>query len=145
MATSLESRAPLLDHELCEWAMALPSELKLKGALGKHLLKKAMEPYVSADILYRPKMGFSVPIAKWFRGPLRDRVRDVLRSEALADSGVLDMGRLAGLIERHQSGARDHSAELWSVLMFDGFLRQVHGGLPFDVAPPAAALARAAG
>jgi asparagine synthase (glutamine-hydrolysing) len=145
MAASLEARAPLLDHELCEWAMALPLEMKLKGAVGKHLLKKAMEPYVSPDILHRPKMGFSVPLAKWFRGPLRERVRDVLRSEQLADSGLLDMSRLGGLVERHLSGARDHSAELWSVLMFDGFLRQVHGGRPLDLAPPAASLARAAG
>jgi asparagine synthase (glutamine-hydrolysing) len=138
MATSLEGRAPLLDHELCEWALALPAAMKLNGKVGKYILKKAMEPKVSADILYRPKMGFSVPLAKWFRGPLRERVRTALRSEALADSGLFDMAYLAGLVERHRSGARDHSAELWSVLMFEGFLRQVHGGQALDLAPPAA-------
>ena len=137
MATSLEARAPLLDHELCEWAMSLPLAMKLNGKIGKYILKKAMEPKVSPDILYRPKMGFSVPLAKWFRGPLRDRLRAALRSEALADSGLFDMGYLTGLVERHQSGARDHSAELWSVLMFEGFLRQVHGGQALDLAPPA--------
>jgi len=137
MATSLEARAPLLDHELCEWAMSLPLAMKLNGKIGKYILKKAMEPKVSPDILYRPKMGFSVPLAKWFRGPLRDRLRAALRSEALADSGLFDMGYLTGLVERHQSGARDHSAELWSVLMFEGFLRQVHGGQAPDLAAPA--------
>jgi asparagine synthase (glutamine-hydrolysing) len=65
-------------------------------------------------------------------------VRTALRSEALADSGLFDMAYLAGLVERHRSGARDHSAELWSVLMFEGFLRQVHGGQALDLAPPAA-------
>ena len=71
MAHSLEVREPLMDHPLVEWLATLPSSLKLRGSEGKYLLKKAMEPHLPHDILYRPKMGFAVPLARWFRGPLR--------------------------------------------------------------------------
>src|SRR6202162_4017154 len=67
MAHSLEVRVPLLDHPLMEWLSGLPPDLKLRGREGKYLFKKALEPYLSDDILYRPKMGFSVPLANWFR------------------------------------------------------------------------------
>ena len=91
------------------------------------MLKKALEPLVPDELLYRPKMGFSVPLARWFRGPLRQRVRDALTSQALRDADVFDTAYLSTLADQHESGARDHSAILWSVLMFESFLRQVHG------------------
>ncbi len=127
MANSLEVRVPILDHELIEWAAGLPLSLKLRGQDGKYVLKKALEPLVPHELLYRPKMGFSVPLARWFRGPLRQRVRDALSSQALRDANVLDTAYLSTLADQHESGARDHSAILWSVLMFESFLRQVHG------------------
>jgi asparagine synthase (glutamine-hydrolysing) len=126
MANSLEVRVPILDHELIEWAAGLPLSLKLRGRDGKYALKKALEPLVPHELLYRPKMGFSVPLARWFRGPLRQRVRDALASQALRDAGIFDAAYLASLADQHESGARDHSAVLWSVLMFESFLRQVH-------------------
>ena len=128
MANSLEVRVPILDHELIEWAAGLPLALKLRAGEGKYVFKKALEPFVPHDLLYRPKMGFSVPLARWFRGPLRQRLEDALSSEVLADAAIFDMGYLQRLVEQHQSGARDHSATLWSLLMFESFLRQVHGG-----------------
>jgi asparagine synthase (glutamine-hydrolysing) len=128
MANSLEVRVPILDHELIEWAAGLPLALKLRGGEGKYVFKKALEPLVPNDLLYRPKMGFSVPLARWFRGPLRQRVRDALSSQVLADAGVFEMSYLQLLVNQHQSGARDHSATLWSLLMFESFLRQVHAG-----------------
>ena len=142
MANSLEVRVPILDHELIEWAAGLPLSLKLRGRDGKYVLKKALEPLVPHELLYRPKMGFSVPLARWFRGPLRQRVRDALTSQALRDSGVFDTAYLSTLADQHESGARDHSAILWSVLMFESFLRQVHGAarpLPEVPQPRAAA------
>jgi asparagine synthase (glutamine-hydrolysing) len=123
MAVSLEVRVPMLDHPFLEWACGLPSRLKLHGREGKYILKKALEPYLPADVLYRPKMGFAVPLAQWFRGPLRQRVRDAAASPVLADSGLFDLDFLQGLVDRHQSGLSDHSAALWSVLMFESFLR----------------------
>ena len=78
MAHSLEVREPLMDHELVEWLATLPSSLKIRHGESKYLLKKAMEPHLPADIMYRPKMGFSVPLARWLHGPLR--VREIGRA-----------------------------------------------------------------
>jgi asparagine synthase (glutamine-hydrolysing) len=124
MAHSLEVREPLMDHKLVEWLATLPSSLKLRAGAGKLLLKKAMEPQLPYDLLYRPKMGFAVPLARWFRGPLKVRVREAVLGERLADTGWFDRRTLARLVEEHGSGVRDHSAPLWSLLMFDAFLRQ---------------------
>ena len=130
MAHSLEVREPLMDHELVEWLATLPSSIKLRGNESKFLLKKAMEPHLPADIMYRPKMGFAVPLARWFRGPLRQRVRNSLLAGPLVDSGWFNLPGLHQLIEQHESGARDHSTPLWTLLMYDAFLRNVMGEQP---------------
>ena len=129
MAHSLEVRVPILDHKFVEWHATLPSSLKLHDMEGKYLFKKALEPYLSQDLLYRRKMGFAVPVGRWFRGPLRERVKLALTGEAMGDSGLFDMQRLGQLADEHASGARDHAAVLWSLLMFEGFLRR-HGAVP---------------
>jgi asparagine synthase (glutamine-hydrolysing) len=127
MAHSLEVREPLMDHEIVEWLATLPSSLKIRGGESKYLLKKAMEPHLPHDIMYRPKMGFAVPLARWFKGPLRERVRRALLSGPLADSGWFDLTSVRRLLEQHESGARDHSTPLWTLLMYDAFLRNVSG------------------
>jgi asparagine synthase (glutamine-hydrolysing) len=124
MAHALEVRVPLLDHKLVEWMSSLPPDMKLRGREGKYVLKKAMEPYLPDDILYRPKMGFSIPLAQWFRGPLKARVREAALGPAMADSGYFDMRFLCKMLDLHQAGTRDYSASLWSLLMFESFLRQ---------------------
>src|SRR5207249_388415 len=108
MASSLEVRVPLLDHTLVEWAARLPPHLKLHDREGKYVLKTALEPHVSKNILYRPKQGFAVPLAAWFRGPLRRRLRDALLGPVLLQSGLFDVGMIARLLNQHQSGERDH-------------------------------------
>lgn len=123
MAHSIEVRVPLLDHQLVEWISTLPVDLKRRGGVGKYLMKKAMEPWLPGDILYRPKKGFDVPLAKWFRGPLRDRLREALASQALQDTAVFDRNRLQRLFTEHDQGRRDWSTPLWSILMFEAFLR----------------------
>jgi len=135
MAHSLEVREPLMDHELVEWLATLPSSSKVRGQEGKHLFKKAMEPHLPMDVLYRPKMGFAVPLARWFRGPLRQRVRDAVLGDRLLASGWFDPGYLRRLVDTHQSGARDYSAPLWTLLMFEAFLRCVVDGTA-DTDPP---------
>ena len=125
MAHSLEVREPLMDHKLVEWLATLPSSLKVRGQEGKFLLKKAMEPQLPDEVLYRPKMGFAVPLAHWFRGPLKQRVRDAVLGVRLASTGWFDRGYLQQLVDAHQSGARDFSAPLWTLLMFEAFLRNV--------------------
>jgi asparagine synthase (glutamine-hydrolysing) len=124
MAHALEVRVPLLDHKLVEWISGLPPEMKLRGGEGKYIFKKSLESYLPHDILYRKKMGFAVPLAGWFRGPLAQRVRDSLLGPLLADTGIFNKAFLHELVEQHQSGRRDHSAPIWSLLMFDAFLRK---------------------
>lgn len=128
MAHSLEVREPLMDHELVEWMATLPSSLKVRGQEGKYLLKKAMEPHLPADILYRPKMGFAVPLARWFRGPLKGRVQDAVLGQRLGDTGWFNRSYLERLVQEHTSGVRDYSAPLWTLLMFEAFLRNVMDG-----------------
>ncbi|MCK5696601.1 MAG: amidotransferase 1, exosortase A system-associated [Gammaproteobacteria bacterium] len=125
MAHSLEVRVPMLDHKYIEWISSLPAHLKIKGQTGKHILKKSLEPYLPNDVLYRKKMGFSVPLANWFRGPLKDRVQDSLLGEQFLDNGLFNADYLKQLVEQHQSGVRDNSASIWTLMMLESFQRQI--------------------
>jgi asparagine synthase (glutamine-hydrolysing) len=123
MAHSLEVRVPLLDHTFCEYAATLPNDLKLRGGEGKYVLKKSLEPHLPHDIMYRAKKGFSIPLADWLRGPLRQAVRDAVLGARLLDTGIFNRRYLEQLVSQHESGAADHSVALWSLLMFEAFLR----------------------
>ena len=123
MAHALEVREPLMDHSLVEWVASLPSGVKVRGGEGKWLLKKAMEPHLPNNILYRPKMGFAVPLARWFRGPLRQRVRTALLDGRLAQTGFFNRDYIEHLVVEHLAGRRDYSSPLWTLLMFEAFLR----------------------
>ncbi|MDO8770441.1 MAG: amidotransferase 1, exosortase A system-associated [Burkholderiaceae bacterium] len=125
MAHSLEVREPLMDHELVEWLATLPSAFKMRGSEGKHILKKSMEPALPLDVLYRPKMGFAVPLAHWLRGPLCGRVREALLGRQMAESGCFNLATIRQLVEQHESGAHDHSTPIWTLLMYEAFLRNV--------------------
>ena len=122
MANSLEVRAPLLDHDLIEWVSGLDPDLKLRGQQGKYVLKKAMEPYLPNDVLYRQKMGFSVPLAEWFRGPLSALVKKRITQGVLMSTGLFDEKALHTLVVEHARGIKDHSTPLWTLLMFERFV-----------------------
>ncbi|THB69418.1 MAG: amidotransferase 1, exosortase A system-associated [Gammaproteobacteria bacterium] len=126
MAHSLEVRVPILDHKFVEWISGVSPDLKVKDNEGKYIFKKALEPMVPDEILYRPKMGFSVPLAEWFRGPLKQRLRESLLGDVLKNTGVFDMEYIKWLVDQHQSGMRDFSTLLWSLLMFEAFCRKVY-------------------
>ncbi len=130
MAHGLEVREPLMDHPLVEWLATLPSSLRIRGAEQKYFFKRAMEPKLPRALLYRPKMGFAVPLASWFRGPLRERLRNAVLRSALAETGFVNAAYLERLVSEHQSGFRNHSAPLWSLLMFEAFLRVAGGASP---------------
>ena len=132
MAASLEARAPLLDHELVEWAMTLPTSLTLRRGEGKYLLKRALEGQVPNENLYRRKQGFAMSLAECFRGAAALQVRDRLLSARMLDSGLFDADALARLIDVHAARGADHSAAIWALLVFEGFLA-VHEG---EVARP---------
>lgn len=123
MAHSLEVREPLMDHELVQWLATLPSDFKIRGGEGKYVFKKAFEPLLPHDVLYRPKMGFSVPMASWLRGPLQARMREAVLGERLRASGYFNAETLDTLVREHLSGQRDHSTALWMLIMFEAFLR----------------------
>lgn len=127
MAHSLEVREPLMDHPLVEWLATLPSALKIRGGEGKYLLKREAEQWLPREVLYRRKMGFAVPLAAWFRGPLRERVRGAMLGSTLAECGFFNRRALEELVDAHQSGKRDFSSCLWTMLMFESFLRNASG------------------
>jgi asparagine synthase (glutamine-hydrolysing) len=122
MAHSLEVRVPLLDHKLVEWIATLPSHFKLRGGEGKYIFKKSLEGRLPKDILYRPKMGFGVPLGQWFRGELKQNIRDSVLSERMMSCGFFEADYLRRLVDHHQSGLRDYSSPLWTLMMFDQFL-----------------------
>jgi asparagine synthase (glutamine-hydrolysing) len=123
MAHSLEVRVPLLDHTFVEWASTLPPDIKLGGGEGKYIFKKSLEPFLSHDVLYRAKKGFSIPLAAWLRGPLREKLRAAALSPLLLDTGMFNERFLREMVEQHIAGGKDYSTPLWSVLMFETFLR----------------------
>jgi asparagine synthase (glutamine-hydrolysing) len=124
MAHSLEVRVPFLDHKFVEWSATVPTALKIKNGCGKYVLKKAMEPHLPHDVLYRKKMGFRVPLADWFRGPLKQKLRDALLSDQMKASSLFNMNTIEKLLDEHQSGRKEHSAPLWTLLMFASFYKQ---------------------
>jgi asparagine synthase (glutamine-hydrolysing) len=124
MAHSLETREPLMDHKLIEFAAKLPSSMKLNKGVGKYILKKAYENRLSAEILYRNKMGFSVPMQRWLKGPLRPAIEGSLGKGRLVESGLLSSTGINQVVNEHLNGVRDHSSAIWAMLMLDKFLNK---------------------
>ena len=121
MAVSLEVRAPLLDHRLVEFSWRLPRSLKLRNADGKWILRHLLYRRVPAEMVDRPKMGFSVPIDRWLRGPLREWAWSLIEPARLKREGVLEPEPIAKLWRDHQSGRRNHQHRLWVALMFQAW------------------------
>jgi asparagine synthase (glutamine-hydrolysing) len=119
MAASIEARVPLLDHPLVEWAARLPDRLKVRGLEGKVLLKQLARQLLPREVVDRPKVGFTVPLAPWFRGPLRELLADTLLSAACLKRGYYDEAVLRGYVEDHLAGRRDRSRELWTLLTLE--------------------------
>ncbi|MDQ3936436.1 MAG: asparagine synthase (glutamine-hydrolyzing) [Actinomycetota bacterium] len=115
MATSVEARVPFLDHELVEFATALPPEMKVRDGVGKHLLKKAVTGVLPREIVYRTKQGFSTPMAEWFRGDLGERAQREIRGSSLAERGLLDYDEIDRTWAGHRSGRIDRAVELWAL------------------------------
>jgi asparagine synthase (glutamine-hydrolysing) len=118
MACSLEVRAPFLDVELVEFLARVPSRLKLRRFQTKRLLKLAMRDILPRGIATRPKKGFGVPIAAWFKGPLREALLDELAPDRLRRQGIFDAPIVQRLITEHMAGRRDHRKSLWTLYVF---------------------------
>ena len=126
MAVSLELRAPLLDQEVMKLGATIPSGLRIKGRTGKYIFKKAFEPILPRNILYRPKQGFAVPLARWFRRDLKQAAYEAIMGH---DDGILNKDYLARIWKQHQAGTSDRSAYLWSVLMFRTWQESFQAGV----------------
>lgn len=135
MAYSLESRSPWLDYRMAELACRLPSGMKLRGRTGKYVFKKAMEPYVPAQLLARKKMGFSVPLAGWFRTSLKPLFEAVVLADGA--EGMLAVSEVLRLWQEHQSGLHNHDKKLWNLLMLGLWQQRYKSGRRIDVAAAA--------
>ena len=124
MANSLEARSPFLDHNVIEFAAKLPEKLKVSGADTKSFLKKVAARLVPKDVIYRRKMGFGVPVGKWFRGEMKDFVREVLLSETSLNRGVIRPEAIRRYVEEHIDARQDHSFRLWTLLMLELWYRR---------------------
>lgn len=124
MAVGVEVRVPLLDLELVEFAARIPPGVKQRGGVGKWVFKKAMEPYLPHDVIYRPKSGFGAPLRQWMRGDLRELVGDLLGPESIRRRGLFDAQAVQRLIAANQSGAVDASYTLLSLLSIEIWCRR---------------------
>jgi asparagine synthase (glutamine-hydrolysing) len=135
MAASVEARVPLLDHPLVEWAARLPARFKVHGREGKVLLKRLARRLVPREIVDRPKVGFTVPLAPWFRGPLRELLVDTLLSPAALGRGYYDEAVLRAAVADHLEGRRDRSRELWTLLTLELWHRAYVDQIPRPATP----------
>ncbi len=119
MAVSLEAREPLLDYRLVEFAATLPPSLRIRAGQGKWLMKKALEPWLPKDILYRPKMGFVTPVSAWFRKALADEAAALAKSKVLLATGWFDSATISALAADHKAGRAEHGRTLWQLLMLE--------------------------
>lgn len=140
MAHGLEARSPLLDHQLMEWAATVSPAQKIAGGETKALLKSAMEPYLPHDVLYRPKMGFGVPIDRWFRHDLKEFAHDLLLGDQARRRGLVQPQYVQMLLQEHCDGVRYHHTRLWALLMMELWFRMWIDPASTPVAPSDPAL-----
>jgi asparagine synthase (glutamine-hydrolysing) len=143
MAHSLEARVPLLDHPFVEFAATIPADWKLHRGKTKHIFVKALRGLLPDEILDRSKKGFGVPLNRWFRGPLRPLVKELLLSDTFRRRGIFDVAYVKRLIERQEQG-RPLDLHLWTLMSFElwcrTFLdrRTTAAARPVRTSPPAA-------
>lgn len=118
MAHSVEARVPFLSHVMVDWALTVPDHMKLRGRVGKYILRQAIDPWLPPEIVRRPKQGFQIPMADWLRGGFGGFARDNWEESGAADAGYLDRAAVDRLFEEHQAGAADHSRTLYAITAF---------------------------
>jgi asparagine synthase (glutamine-hydrolysing) len=124
MSVSLETRIPLLDHRVVEFAARLPLDMKIRDGQGKWILRQILYRYVPRELIERPKTGFSIPLGHWMRGPLREWAEALISESRLKSEGFLDAGIVRQRWDEHMSGRRDWQYQLWNILMFQSWLEE---------------------
>jgi asparagine synthase (glutamine-hydrolysing) len=122
MAVSLESRIPLLDYRIVEFAQKMPLHLKVKAGQTKWCLRQILDTYVPRQLIERPKKGFGVPLAAWLRGPLKSWAEDLLNPQVIQQQQFFDAAMVAQMWSQHQSGVADWHFQLWNILVFQQWL-----------------------
>jgi asparagine synthase (glutamine-hydrolysing) len=128
MAASLESRVPFLDHKLVEFTSSLPERLKLRRWTTKYVLRQSMKGVLPPAILDRPKMGFPVPLGKWFRGAYAPVLDEYVLSSRATERGIFNAGFVRSLVEQHRRGVANHSERLWSLVNLEMWFRRFIDG-----------------
>jgi asparagine synthase (glutamine-hydrolysing) len=123
MAHGLEARSPLLDHTLMEWAAGIPPSQKIRHGETKSILKSAMEPFLPVKVLYRPKMGFGVPIDHWLKSDMKEFAYDLLLSRSARQRGLIKPEFVRTMLNEHCDGVRLHHTRLWALLMLELWFR----------------------
>ncbi|MGV7224157.1 MAG: asparagine synthase-related protein [Nitrospinales bacterium] len=123
MAHSLESRAPLIDYKIVEFAASIPAELKLKGYRLKYLLRKLASRYLPAELINRKKVGFGFPLGIWFRTDLQYFIKNLFKQSRFVELGIIEYSYLQKLIEEHISGEADHNYRLWILINLEIWYR----------------------
>jgi asparagine synthase (glutamine-hydrolysing) len=126
MAHSLEVRAPILDHKVIEYAASIPHALKYNRGEKKYVLKQALKNKLPHEILYRKKMGFSIPLADWFRNELKSDVEETLFGKNSGISTFFNAGVVHRIWESHQSGIKNYGAVIWALYMFELWFGRIH-------------------
>jgi asparagine synthase (glutamine-hydrolysing) len=124
MMVSLEARVPILDHKLVEFAARIPARIKIKGRERKYLFKRAAERILPKEVIYRPKMGFAVPIAEWIKTEWQDMSQELLLSKRALARKNFNPGFVTRLINEHKRGRRNHDILLWALMVLELWYRQ---------------------
>jgi len=132
MAHSIESRVPLLDNEVIDFASTLPASLKIKNGRRKHVLKEVAATLLPRDILNRKKQGFGVPLGTWFRGNLRELFADTLLSPSSLQRGYFQPAFVRRIVDEHLAGTRDHTLRLWQLVVFEKWQQQYANSFPLS-------------
>jgi asparagine synthase (glutamine-hydrolysing) len=129
MAAGVEVRVPLLDLDLVKFANSLPTSFKQRRSIGKWIFKRAMEPYLPSDVIYRPKTGFGVPLRRWLRGPLRPVIDDVLSVQSVSNRGIFDSTAVQLLLKNDRAGAIDAAYPILGLACLEIWCRQFVDGV----------------
>jgi asparagine synthase (glutamine-hydrolysing) len=141
MAHGLEARSPFLDHALMEWAARIPPALKMSKGITKSILKQSMKRFLPDEVLYRPKMGFGVPIDHWFRHDMKEFAYDILLSESARQRGLVKESFVRTMLDEHCAGVRMHQTRLWALLMLELWFRMwIDSPTPL-LSPPTSSMA----
>ncbi len=124
MASSLETRVPLLDHRVVEYAWQLPLHMKIRNGQGKWVLRQMLDKYVPRSLIERPKMGFGLPLDQWLRGPLREWAEQLLDVGLLTRQGYFRVEPVRTMWQQHQAGSHNWQFHLWNILMFQAWLAE---------------------